>query len=136
MWVHIIVLLVKNACIECEIILSWLKWLKREKKIRKASCKWCDGVNLAYARGTANLHSHLESKHLLSVAESSEKKAGKKQLLPSNCKKCAPEWAKSIKWRWYYNCIVGNFQRVFRYFQETFLFKNKLTVYNLKTKHP
>ena len=51
---------------------------------------------MAYAGGTTNLHNHLESKHPSSVAESSGKEAGKKQLTLSDCKKCPPERAKNI----------------------------------------
>ena len=65
-------------------------------KIKKAACKLCDAVNLAYMAGTTNLHNHLESKHPSSVAESNGKEAGKKQLTLSDCKKCPPEWAKNI----------------------------------------
>ena len=56
----------------------------------------CEGVNLAYAGGTTNLHNHLESKHPSSVAESSGKEAGQKQLTLSDSKKCPPERAKNI----------------------------------------
>ena len=58
--------------------------------------KLCDGVNLAYAGGTTNLHNHLESKHPSSVVESSGKEAAKKQLMLSDYKKCPPERAKNI----------------------------------------
>ena len=51
---------------------------------------------MAYAGGTTTLHDHLESKHPSSVAESSGKEAGKKQLMLSDCKKCPPERAKNI----------------------------------------
>ena len=70
--------------------------VEKGKKIKKAACKLCDGVNLAYAWGTTNLHNHLELKHSSSVAESSGKEAGKKQLMLSNCKKCPPKRAKNI----------------------------------------
>lgn len=65
-------------------------------KIRKAACKLCDGVNLAYAGGTTNLHNHFKLKHPSSVAECSGKEAGKKQLTLGDCKKYHPERAKNI----------------------------------------
>ena len=34
-----------------------------EKKHKKAICKLCEGVTLAYAGGTSNLFNHLEAKH-------------------------------------------------------------------------
>ena len=51
--------------------------VEKGKKIKKAACKLCNGVNLAYIGGTTKLHNHLELKHLSSVAESSGKEAGK-----------------------------------------------------------
>ena len=51
--------------------------VEKGKKIKKAVCKLCNGVNLAYIGGTTKLHNHLESKHPSSVAESSEKESGK-----------------------------------------------------------
>ena len=33
------------------------------KKHKKAICKLCEGVTLAYAGGTSNLFNHLEAKH-------------------------------------------------------------------------
>ena len=51
---------------------------------------------LGIGGGTTKLHDHLESKHPSSVAESSGKEAGKKQLMFSDCKKFPPERAKNI----------------------------------------
>ena len=34
-----------------------------EKKFKKAICKLCEGVSLAYGGGTGNLLNHLEAKH-------------------------------------------------------------------------
>ena len=68
---------------------------EKGKKIKKAACMLCDGVNLAYAGGTTNLHNHLESKHPSSVADSG-KEAGKKHLTLSDYKKCPPERAKNV----------------------------------------
>ena len=34
-----------------------------EKKHKKAICKLCEGMTLAYAGGTNNLFNHLEAKH-------------------------------------------------------------------------
>ena len=68
---------------------------EKGKKIKKAACKLCDGVNLAYAGGTTNLHNHLESKHPSSVANSG-KEGGKKQLTLSDYKKFPPERAKNV----------------------------------------
>ena len=65
--------------------------VEKGKKIRMAACKLCNGVNLAYAGGTTNLHNHLKSKHLSSLAECSGKEAGKKQLTLGDCKKCPPK---------------------------------------------
>ena len=36
------------------------------EKLKKADCKLCDGVNLAYGGGTSNLLHHLEVKHPVS----------------------------------------------------------------------
>ena len=81
---------------------------------------------MAYAGGTTKLYDHLESKHPSSVAESSGKEAGKKQLTLSDCKKCPPERAKNIiahvaeytpnfYRRWRIIARVGGFQQLLHY---------------------
>ena len=60
-----------------EYYFVFIEVVEKGKKIKKAACKLCNGVNLAYIWGTTKLHNHLESKHPSSVAESSEKEAGK-----------------------------------------------------------
>ena len=60
-----------------EYYFVFIEVVEKGKKIKKAACKLCNGVNLAYIGGTAKLHNHLESKHPSSVAESSGKEAGK-----------------------------------------------------------
>ena len=51
--------------------------VEKGKKIKKAACKLCNGVNLVYIGGTTKLHNHLESKHPSTVAQSIGKEAGK-----------------------------------------------------------
>lgn len=48
--------------------------VEKGKKIRKAACKLCDGVYLAYSGGTSNLHSHLEAKHPSKVKDNDTQK--------------------------------------------------------------
>ena len=50
--------------------------VEKGKKIKKAACKLCNGVNLAYIGETTKLHNHLESKHPSSVAKGVERKLG------------------------------------------------------------
>ena len=115
---------------KCYFVL--LENVEKGKKIKKATCKLCDGVNLAYVRGTTKLHNHLESKHPSSVAESSGKEAGKKQLTLSDCKKCSPEWAKNIiAWVAKYTPIHGGgFQQLLHYIVYTLRHVN---IQSLKT---
>ena len=62
------------------------------KKIKKASCKLCNGVHLAYAGGTTNLHNHLEAKHPSYL----EKDEEKKQLTLPGFKNCPPARSNKI----------------------------------------
>jgi len=49
--------------------------VEKGKKIRKATCKLCDGVYLTYSGRTSNLHSHLEAnlKHPSKVKDDTQK---------------------------------------------------------------
>ena len=62
------------------------------KKIRRESCKLCDGVLLAYSGGTSNLHNHLEAKHPSHV----EKDEDKKQFTLAGFKNCLPARSNDI----------------------------------------
>ena len=63
------------------------------KKIKKALCKLCDGVNLAYSGGTSNLHNHLEVKHSSHLIEKDQEK---KQLVLPGFKNCPPARTNNI----------------------------------------
>ena len=47
--------------------------LENGKKIRKTSCKLCDGLLLAYSGGTSNLHNHLKAKHSSHIEKDEDK---------------------------------------------------------------
>ena len=46
--------------------------VEKGKKIKKAICKLCDDVSLAYAGGTTNLRNHLEAKHPSEIKKKDE----------------------------------------------------------------
>ena len=70
------------------------------KKKKKAVCKLCDGLELAYGGGTTNLQSHLRAKHSKEYNEATgtSVEAGPKQktLSGSYFKRCPPDRANKI----------------------------------------
>jgi len=60
--------------------------VEKGKKIRKATCTLCNGVNLAYSGGMTNLCSHLKVKHPSMIKDNDMHQA--KQLSLSILKSC------------------------------------------------
>ena len=51
----------------------WTEWCCRNgQKIRKATCKLCENVSLAYSSGTTNLHHQLKVKHPSEIKKTDE----------------------------------------------------------------
>ena len=68
-----------------------------EKKFKKAICKLCEGVSLAYGGGTSNLLNHLKAKHPVAYKFPGETYAPQRQAtLSAFTKTCHPAWANTI----------------------------------------
>ena len=63
------------------------------KRTKRALCKLCDGINLAYSGGTSNLHNHVKAKY---PSHLTEKDQEKKQLILPRFKNCPPARANNI----------------------------------------
>ena len=69
-----------------------------EKKHKKAICKLCEGVTLAYAGGTSNLFNHLEAKHPVAHTKSVPRECStqKQTTLGTFATACPPARANRI----------------------------------------
>ena len=69
-----------------------------EKKHKKAICKLCERVTLAYAGGTNNLFNQLEAKHLVAYTKAISKECSmqKKTTLGMFATTCPPAVANRI----------------------------------------
>ena len=68
------------------------------KKHKKAICKLCEGVTLAYAGGTSNLFNHLEAKHPVAYTKAVPKECSrqKQTTLGTFATACPPARANRI----------------------------------------
>ena len=68
------------------------------KKPKKAICKLCEGVTLAYAGGTSNLFNHLEAKHPIAYTNAVLKECStqKQTTLGTLATACPPAQANRI----------------------------------------